>query len=449
MNSKNNLIIIGGGGAGLFCGATVLQLSKQFNVYLISDDDLYCRCSSPYVLTKKADLKDVIMPDSMITQFGIKLLKGSAKSINLKEHLVYYGDINGTTKIHFDYLMFATGSRAFVPPIPGVNLENVYSVRSSKDVKNINSKVKNSKKAVVIGGGVAGVEMASALVQRGLKVDLMIMEDKPFENMADLDFRELIEENLKNNKVNIINNVVVNELSGIGKVKEVIYRKGHSISKLKTDMVILATGVRANKELAENIGVQTVMEGIIVNDYMGTNIRNVFAAGDVVLSTNYVSKTKTLSQLATNAVIQGKVAGKNIAGFKTKYRGHTSAMMFSFFGDEFGSCGVTEEWCKKREVKYYVGESHSSDVYQDLKGDHKVYVKLIFNFNTDKIIGVQAYGKNIVWIVNLISYAIMQNSTVFDLADFDYASHPSVRPWPFVDPIVDACEHALGIIREE
>lgn len=118
MNSKNNLVIIGGGGAGLFCGATVLQLSKEFNVYLISDEDMYCRCTSPYILSKKAELNHAIMPDSMITKFGIKLIKGSVKSINTRERLVYYGDKNGTTKIFYDYLMFATGSRPFIPLFP-------------------------------------------------------------------------------------------------------------------------------------------------------------------------------------------------------------------------------------------------------------------------------------------------------------------------------------------
>ncbi|MCA9459404.1 MAG: FAD-dependent oxidoreductase [Nanoarchaeota archaeon] len=448
MNSKNNLVIIGGGGAGLFCGATVLQLSKEFNVYLISDEDMYCRCTSPYILSKKAELNHAIMPDSMITKFGIKLIKGSVKSINTRERLVYYGDKNGTTKIFYDYLMFATGSRPFIPPISGVNLKNVFSVRTSKNIKDICVKAKSSKRVAVIGGGIIGVEMASALVEIGLKVDLLIMDDKPFENIADIEFRSLIEENLKRNKINVINNVIVNELLGTESVKEVVYQKNDKISKLKTDMVILGTGVRANKELAESIGVQTVMEGIIVNDYMGTNVKNVFAAGDVVLSTNYVTKTKKLSQLATNAVIQGKIAGKNIAGFKTKYKGHTSAMMLSFLGEEFGSCGVSEEWCEKRGVKYFVGVSHSTDIYQDLKGAHKVLVKLIFNASSNKIIGVQAYGKNLIWIVNLISYAIMKDSTIFDLMDFDYASHPSISPWPFMDPIVDACEHALGIIRK-
>ncbi len=440
---KKKLVIVGGGGAGLFCGATVLQMSKEFDVYMISDEDLYCRCTSPYVLNNKANLKDAIMPDTMITQFGIKLLKGYVQGINHDLKIVRYGDSRGTAKVNYDVLMFATGARPAVPPIPGVDLKNVFSVRTSDDIGKINSLLSKVKSAVVVGGGVIGVEMAAALRERNVKTKMIIIEDKPFEVLADEEFTVAVEKNLSENGIEIINKAILRHIGGDSRVESVSYEKDGKSHVLKADLVILATGVKANKELAASIGVRCVKEGIIVDNRMMTNINNVYAAGDVVLSTNYVTKTKTLSQLATNAVIQGKIAGKNIAGYVSKYKGHTSAMMVQFLGEEFGCCGVSEKWCKETGVAYYTGVSHSTDIYRDLKGSHNVLVKLIFNAKNNRVIGVQAYGRNLVWIVNLISYAVMNNSTVFDLMELDYASHPSVSPWPFMDPIVDASEHAL------
>lgn len=440
---KKNLVIIGGGGGGLFCSATVKQLSKEYEVFMISDEDLYCRCSSPYILTKRADLKDAIMPDSMITQFGIKLLKGTAKEIDKKNKTVRYGNEKGTAKISYDKLVFGTGARAFIPPIKGTELKNVFSVRTSEDIKKIQIQMSKAKNALVVGGGVIGVEMAAALRENNIKTSLMMLEETPFERIADKEFRELIEENLKDNKIEILRNSIIKRIVGKNKVEEVIYSKHDKFHTHKADMIIFAAGVRANKELADEIGLKTTNQGILVNDYMQTSDKNIYAVGDVALTRNFVTGEFMPSQLATNAVIQGKVAGKNIAGMKTKYPGHTSAMMVQFLGDEYGSAGVSEEYCKLKSIPHYIAMSHTTDIYQDLKGAHQVLVKLIFHAKTNRIIGVQAYGRNLVWVVNLISYAIMQKSTINDLMNLDYASHPSVSPWPFMDPVVDACDSAM------
>ena len=230
--NKKNLVIIGGGGAGLFCGATVKQLSKNYEVYMISNEELFCRCSSPYVITKKAEMNDTIMPEQMITQFGIILLKGEVNEINAKTKIISYAD-NKTIK--YDSLMFATGARPFLPKIEGIGLENVHSVRTPQDIKNINTKTSKIKKAVVIGGGVIGVEMAAALKERKVDVTMLIMETKPFANIADEEFSDAILENLTKNGVNVISNSVMTKINGNSKAEEVeysIYNKNYSI---KTD----------------------------------------------------------------------------------------------------------------------------------------------------------------------------------------------------------------------
>lgn len=434
-----NLVIIGAGGAGLFCGATVKQLSKDFNVHLISNEDLFCRCSGPYVLKKDANFKDTIMPDSMITQFGINLVKGNVEQIDEKNQVVYCND----NFIKYDTLVFATGSRAFVPDLKGSNLKGVFSVRTSEDIKNIDSLISKSKHAIVIGGGVIGVEISSAIKQRGLDVNLMIIEQLPFERLADQEFCSLIDENLTKNKIDILKGSAIKRITGDKKVEGIIYEQNGKFHTKKADLIIFATGVRANKELAQNIGIKTNNFGIIVDDHMRTNKKNIYAIGDVAVATNYVTKEKTPSQLATNAVIQGKVAGKNIVGMKTKYPGHTSAMAVEFLGREFASCGVNENTCQKQSIEYYTGNAQSTDIYKDMKFAVPTHVKLIFNKKNNHIIGMQGYGKNLVWVVNLISYAILNNSTVFDLMNLDYASHPSLSPWPFMDPIVMASEDAM------
>lgn len=440
---KKNLVIIGGGGAGLFTGATTLQLSKEYDVYMISDEDLYCRCSSPYILANKADLKDAIMPDSMITNFGIKLLKGTAKEVDYKKRVVKYGSAIGTANIQFDKLVFATGARPFIPEISGNSLKNVFSVRNSDDIKKIQAQLKKAKTATVIGGGVIGVEIASVLKERGLDTTMIIVEDRVFERIADEEFANMVTEHLINNKINVVTNSQIKRISGETSVEGVIFEKTGKFHTIKSDLVIYATGVKPNIEMAQTIGVKTNNFGIIVDDTMKTNVKDVYAVGDCAVAKSCVTKVCAPSQLATNSVIQGKLLGKVISGMKVKYTGHTSATILQFLDLEFGGAGLNENMCKCSGIDYYVGISHSTDIYQDLKGAHQVLVKLIFSKKTNRVIGVEAFGKNLVWIVNLISFAIQQNTSIQDLMNLDYASHPSVTPWPFMDPIVDACEHAM------
>ena len=103
---KKNVVIIGGGGAGLLCGATILQMNKDYNVSMISNEDLFCRCSSPYVINQRAKFKDTVMPDSMITNFGIKLLKGECTKIdNDKKKITYLIENDKTRIISYDFLV--------------------------------------------------------------------------------------------------------------------------------------------------------------------------------------------------------------------------------------------------------------------------------------------------------------------------------------------------------
>ena len=441
-NKKQKVIIIGGGGAGLFSGATIKQLSKNHEVYLISNEELFCRCSGPYVIKDMAKMKDTIMPDTMITQFGIKLLKGTVKTIDNKTKTLRYGTENGTAKITYDTLIFATGARAFMPPVNGTNLKNVFSVRTPDDIKKINRISKKIKNVTVIGGGVIGVEMSSVLRERGLKVNMLLLEKKVFERLADNEYCDKIETILKNNKINILNNSMITNIHGKTKVESITYKKANIEHKFKTDMVIFAAGVKANMELAKEIDIKTNQFGIIVDEHMKTSKKNIYAVGDVCCATNKVTCEKTPSQLATNSVIQGKIAGKNIVGMKTKYAGHTSATAMGFFNKEYGSCGINEKTAIEKKIKYYVGNATTTNMYQDLSRAEQVDVKLIFNEKSNKIIGLECFGKDIVGTVNLISYAIIQNSTINDLMNLDYASHPTVSPWPFMNPIIMCCEDA-------
>ncbi len=185
------IVSIGCGGAGMFSAIVATQLKKdKFEAIVLSDEkDIYCRCTTPYILTGEAKLSDAIQPESMIESYGPKIVHEKATSINTrKKHvLTKEGNI-----FEYDYLVIATGASPFLPKIKGIDSKNVFTVRSSSDMEHIQESVKNSKKAIVIGAGVIGIEMAGALKENGLEVDLVENAPSISSSIADSEFSQKI-----------------------------------------------------------------------------------------------------------------------------------------------------------------------------------------------------------------------------------------------------------------
>ncbi len=438
------IVILGGGGAGLFTGATIKAIQPNMEVVMISDEDLFCRCSSPYVITQQAEFKETVMPDSMTTSMGIDLKRGKAISVNKEKKEVTFLVKGNKEKITYDILVFATGARAFIPPFEGHDLEGVYPMRRVEDLEHILEKKKKSKSVTVVGGGVIGIEMASALRETGLTVNLVSISKKILFPLADNLFEELILEKLKSSGIKCFTNSMVTKIENKGTSKKISFKSDEKISSFNSDFVILATGIRANLDIAQDMGVEVSKFGILVNDYFETNKKGIYAVGDVAVSRNMILENeKSTSQLASNAVIQGKIAGKNIAGISIPYAGHTSAMGFQFLGKEFGSCGLSERSCQEKNIDYIKSIVETTNIYEDLNKKELVKMKMLFEKKSLKILGIQVFGKDITGYINVISLAIQNKNTAFDMQNWNYVAHPVFSPWPFKNPIVMACEEAM------
>jgi len=445
---KKNIPIIGCGGAGMFSAIVATQLKKEaFKATILSNEkDIYCRCSTPYILTKRAELKDAIQPDSMIEDFGVKLVAEQAEKIDFRRR-----EVTGAkgTIFPFDYLVIATGASPIKPPIKGLDSINVHTVRTSDDVDNIKKLAKRNKKAVVIGGGVIGVEMTGALRELGVKITLVELKEQLLAGVTDIEYSDKIKELLEKKKTDVILESMVEEIkTKRNKTKTVIIKTKNDKKKIDADFVIVAAGVKPNTKIAEEAGVKTDRGYIIVDSKMRTNKPGVYACGDCTTSQNAINKEYWPSQLASVAIQQAKIVGYQIAGFPIKYHGHTDAFAFQTLGKEFSQVGFDEEKAREKYRIVFVGRAKTTDIYNDMKDKEDLDVKLIFAGLRLKLVGAQAYGKGVIGHMETASLAISLKTSILKLLRYNYIAHPSLTPWPFMNPIIMACEDAMGKVMK-
>jgi len=443
------LLIIGGGGAGMFSAIVATQLKKgKFEASILSDEkDIYCRCSTPYILTKRAKLKDAIQPDSMIVDYGVNLIHEKAVSVNTRKKIVTTDKNNSYS---YDYLVIGSGARPFVPPIEGVDSENVFTVRGSSDVRSISKKIKKGAKTVVIGGGIIGVEMAGALDIRGVKTEIVEVQHQLLSGIADTEYTLKLHDLLEDNSIKVHLESMVTKISTRKNGSKIITVKtSKGLKKLSADFVIVAVGVRPNTEFLAGSGIKLDSRGhILVNDHMRTNKSHIYACGDCVSSSHAVTGEKSPSPLASVAIQQAKIVGYSLAGMPIKYHGHTNSCAFETFDTEYAEVGLSEEHARKQYKLVVVGRAQTTDIYKDMNVVKPLEVKLIFAGLRMKLVGAQAYGRGTVTPIEIASFAISQKLNILKMLRYNYLAHPSLSAWPFMNPIIMATEDALGNIMK-
>lgn len=441
------ILVIGCGGAGMFSAIVATQLKPhKFEATILADEqNIYCRCTTPYIFSHKACLKDAIQPDSMVTDFGVKLVKEKAISINTWKKQV---TTNKNNIFDYDYLVIATGASPFVPNMEGKDLDNVFTIRESNDVKALEKSLKKAKKAVIIGGGIIGVEMTGTLKELGISVSLVEFAPQLLSHIADKDYSKRIQDHLEKNNIKIHLNAQAKRILKDKKQKIVEIEKDGKVIQEKADFVIIAAGVHANTDVIKDTKIKTNRFGILVDKRMQTNIKKIYACGDVAVSKNFVTGEYTPSQLASSAIAQAKIVGYQMAGFSMKYSGNISPFAFSTLGIEYGGAGINEETARSKYKIVVTGNAETTNIYKDMTDAKPLFVKLIFAGPRLKLVGIEAFGNGVISHIETASLAIGNELNIFKMLKYSYVSHPSLTSWPFMNPIVMAAEDAMGKIMK-
>ena len=323
----------------------------------------------------------------------------------------------------------ATGASPKLPPIEGVELENVFTAHLPPDAEAIKKAAKDKKDVVIIGAGYIGVEMSEAFAAQGKNVTLIGIHDYPLPRL-DREAGEIIKEKMAE-RINLRMNETAVAIEGKDKVERVITDKG----EYKADLVLIAVGVKPNVEIAKQLGCKIGETGAIWTDSrMQTSVENVFAAGDCAETTHMLTKKRIWIPLAPPGNKMGYVAGVNAAGGNVEFPGVLGTQLTKFFDLEIGATGLTEKAAKAEgyEVKTAVVKAKTRVHYYP--GAKDTFLKVVADANTKKILGAQVLGADVAMRVNVFATMIQAGFTTRDVffADLGYAP-PFTPIW---DPIV-------------
>lgn len=344
----------------------------------------------------------------------------------------------------YDKLVLTTGSWPIVPPIPGIETENILLCKNYNQAQEIIRRKDTAQKVVIVGGGYIGIELVEAFAESGKDVTLIDGLDRILNKYLDKEFTDILEDDLRNRGVKVALNQTVKEFkSSDGHVSSVVT----SEAEYEADLVILCVGFRPSNELAKGLVDMLPNGAIMVNDYMQTSQEDIYAAGDNVAVHYNPNGEHAYIPLATNAVRMGSLVGKNILENKVKYRGTQGTSGLYLFGFTIGSTGVNEASAA------HFGLDVDSVVFEDnyrpefMPTTEKVMMKLVWEKGSNRIVGAQVISKyDITQSANTLSLAVQNRMTVEDLAYVDFFFQPHFdRPWNYLNLLAQA---ALNKIQE-
>ncbi|MCT4585770.1 MAG: FAD-dependent oxidoreductase [Peptostreptococcaceae bacterium] len=306
-----NYLIIGNGIAGLSAIKEIRKNNNNSKITLISKESYptYYRVKLSHFISKQFDNNELFIHDkSWYDENNIDLiLDDEVLNIDFDNKNAY---LKNNQIINYDKLILANGSSPFIPKIDGYDKENIFSLRTLKDLLLIQNKLKNSKEVIIVGGGVLGLEAAYE-ISKNENINVKVIEFYPYLLPRQLDFEmsKEFEKILKKPNLEFCLDSKLKKINGDKKISSITLEDGKTI---KSDFLLFSTGVRANLKLFEN-SILNYDKGIQVDKYMKTNINDVYACGDVIEFEGRMFGTWSEAQN------QGKTAGKNASDVKTIY----------------------------------------------------------------------------------------------------------------------------------
>ena len=404
---SKKIVIIGGVAAGPKAACRVKRLMQDAEVTIIEQDSLfsYGGCGIPYYVSgdvsDEAELRStsfhmVRNEDFFKNAKGIIVKSGNrAMAIDRQAKTVKIQNVaTGVEEnVPYDSLMISTGSRPFVLPIPGADLDGVFTISDLHKAIEIKDRIAKGKvgKAVIIGGGAIGLEMAEAFKDLwGVETSVVEFMPQVLPRIVDFPFASMVTKHMRDNEVDIFLGEGAEEILGVdGKVTGLRTAK----RTLEADIVIMAAGVRPRSEIAVDAGLQTShMGAIVVNERMLTSDPSIYAAGDCVEVMHLVSGKKFYAPLGSLANKEGRVAGDNMAGIPSTFKGAMGSFIMKAFDVCIASTGLSLEVALAEGFDADVALTAPSDRAHFFPTEAIVCFQMVFDRRTRKVLGLQGFG---------------------------------------------------------
>ena len=425
------ILIIGGVAAGTKVAAKLKRENRDIDITILtkSNDISYAGCGLPYYvgdLIHERSQLIVNTPESFSALTGVNVLtQMEVNKVNQAEKTVLALNLstNEVSTFNYDKLVIASGANPIKPNLEGINLKGVYFMRTPEDAISLRASVEAGeiKRAIVVGGGFIGLEVAENLTLQGVKVSVLDMADHILPGF-DEEICEYVENHLADQGIMPFTNTRLEAILGEEKVEKVQTQK----RAMKCDAVILAMGIRANTNFLDGTSIELMPNRTIkVNKYLQTNDENIYAVGDCASVINSITKAPTWSPMGSSANIEGRIAAKNIAGAALKYNGVLGTGVCKLPKLNVGRTGLTETQATAagfNTVSVITVVDDKAHYYPDAS---IFIVKMIADKDTKKLLGLQVLGKGAVdKMVDIAVTAITMNASLEDIENMDLAYAP-------------------------
>jgi NADPH-dependent 2,4-dienoyl-CoA reductase/sulfur reductase-like enzyme len=447
---KEGLVIVGGVAAGLAAAMEARRASPELPVTVFerTGDISYGACGLPYVVAGLiASTESLLLhtPEYFREQHRIEVrVNCEALEILPSKSVVRVRDAEGEREVGYDSLVVATGAAAVCPPLPGHGLEGIFVMRHLRDGRRMLRFMEEARpgKAVVVGAGYIGLEMAEAFRARGLQTTLVEASDKVMGALGGRT-RETVADELRAHGVEVLfDERVVGFEGGSGRVERVLLGSGRA---LEAGLVSIGVGVRPEVSLARDAGIEVGESGAIVTDErQRTSAPGVYAAGDCCEVLNRVSGRRVWHPLGQPAVRQGWVAGANASSGDThadaRYAGVVGTNVVKVFRLEVARTGLSLE--EALSVGFDAAETETETLSRAgyYPGASKIYTRLVTD-RTGRLLGAQMVGREgVAQRVDVYAAALHSGLKADDLERLDLAYAPPFAPT--IDPIIRAAHEA-------
>lgn len=445
-------VIIGGVAGGATAAARLRRQDENCDIVLIEKGKhiSYANCGLPYyiggVITDR-DRLFVQTPEAFSRRFRIDVrTENEAMSINTEAKVVIIKDKeHGTYSESYDKLLLAPGSSPVRPPLPGIDSEGIFTLRNVADTDRIKDFIDNHPKgrAIIVGGGFIGLEMAENLVHAGWSVSVVEMGEQV---LAPIDYSmaSFVHQELPDHGVRLHLGKAVQSFEKIGEAINAMLSDGQ---RLTADMVLLSIGVRPNTQLAKDAGLSLGKRGISVNKYMQTSDADIYAVGDAVEYAHPITGEPWLNLLAGPANRQARVAADNLVkGNVETYEGSVGTAIAKVFSLTVASTGLPAKQLKQRGIAYASSTTTSASHASYYPGSFPLTTKLTFDPKTGQLYGAQCIGHDGAdKRIDQLALIVKRKGTIADLIALEQAYAP-----PFSsakDPIAIAGYVAGNIIN--
>lgn len=443
------IIVIGSGAAGMSAASAAREASPDADITVFTEDEdiAYSPCAIPWGIEGRSQWDEIVMHTPqfysetrnirVLTKTKVESVDGEAKTVTAGGELYPY-----------DSLVIATGGRVFVPPIAGTDLKNVFVVRTVRDGKDIQAALSDVDRVVIGGAGVIGLELAVSLREMGKDVTVIEMMDQVIPRIADKDMADEIQAHLEKRGIRFVMKAPIQAVNGDGRVESVTAAG----QEYPCGLMIFATGVRANLDIAKSLGLDVGQLGALVasptlNAYRrGRLVPDVFVAGDVMQCESAVMPGATMSQLGSTAVRQGRVAGHNAAGGDKMLFGPVASPWVSVIGDkQIAGTGLSLGLASWYGIDTVTGKAEGLTRARYYPGGMELKVKVIADRTTHRIVGAQIIaGEEATGRIDWLTSAIINGMTAEDFlvrSENAYCPPTSMVKDVVISAVEDLCRH--------